>query len=262
MRTAVVCVAKNEDRYIKEWAEYHLKLGFTSVYIYQNDWRCSLEMENVTKRVVDGKIIQVKAYNSFIKKNQALPDLDGRKYDWIAFIDVDEFIVLSNHATIGQFIEWMLATHGPTDSIGLHWVFFGDNGIKEDDGAEGTLSRFTKRGLSNRHRKTLVNGKRKKAFTFKVHEGSLPSLNTLGNRPPNMHKTNIQGSYPIDVARINHYFTKTKKEFRAKMARGRADQLSKRDLKDADFDRLQKNHNIVDDFEARDFMYPPNDGTV
>ena len=44
MRTAIVCIAKNEDRYIKEWAEDHLKLGFDSVYIYQNDWRTDLEI--------------------------------------------------------------------------------------------------------------------------------------------------------------------------------------------------------------------------
>lgn len=28
MNTAVVAIAKNEDKYIDEWAQYHLKLGF------------------------------------------------------------------------------------------------------------------------------------------------------------------------------------------------------------------------------------------
>lgn len=39
MKTAIVCIAKNEDNYIDEWIKYHTKLGFDYVYVYQNDWR-------------------------------------------------------------------------------------------------------------------------------------------------------------------------------------------------------------------------------
>ena len=37
MRTALVCIAKWEDT-IEEWCNYHLKLGFDKIFIYQNDW--------------------------------------------------------------------------------------------------------------------------------------------------------------------------------------------------------------------------------
>ena len=254
MRTAVVCIAKNEDRYIKEWAEYHLKLGFDSVYIYQNDWRCALEMPNVYKGIIDGKARQIDCYNKFLKKEKG--------YDWVAFIDVDEFIVLSKHSSITEFIEWMLATHGPTDAMVLYWTFFGDNGIKEDDGSEGTLKRFTKRAASNRHYKSIVNGKTKNYRFRNPHEGNRPAKNTRGKSPARMSLPNVAGSYPVDVAKINHYFTKTRKEFEKKVARGRADVTYKRKSSNAEFDKLQKNHNLFEDFEARDFMYPPNNDTV
>ncbi len=39
MKTALVCIAKNEDYYIDEWIKYHLKLGFSDIHVYQNDWR-------------------------------------------------------------------------------------------------------------------------------------------------------------------------------------------------------------------------------
>lgn len=254
MRTAVVCIAKNEDRYIKEWAEYHLKLGFTSIYINQNNWRCDLEMPNVFKAIIDGKARQADCYNKFLRKK--------RGYDWVAFIDVDEFIVLSKHSSITEFIEWMLATYGPTDAMVLYWAFFGDSGIEEDDGSEGTLKRFTKRGSSNRHYKSIINGKMNYPCNMNAHGGNRPAKDTSGKAPACMSLPNVPGSYPIDVAKINHYFTKTRKEFEKKVARGRADVTYKRKVSNAEFDKHQKNYNLFDDFEARDFMYPPNNDTV
>jgi hypothetical protein len=156
----------------------------------------------------------------------------------------------------------MLATHGPTDAMVLYWTFFGDNGIKEDDGSEGTLKRFTKRAASNRHYKSIVNGKTKNYRFRNPHEGNRPAKNTRGKSPARMSLPNIAGSYPVDVAKINHYFTKTRKEFEKKVARGRADVTYKRKSSNEEFDKLQKNHNLFEDFEARDFMYPPNNDTV
>lgn len=34
MKTAIVCIAKNEDNYINEWIKYHTKLGFDYVCVY------------------------------------------------------------------------------------------------------------------------------------------------------------------------------------------------------------------------------------
>ena len=34
MKTALVCIAKDEDNYIDEWLKYHLKLGFSNIYVY------------------------------------------------------------------------------------------------------------------------------------------------------------------------------------------------------------------------------------
>ena len=42
MKIALVCIAKNEDDYIEEWVNYHLKLGFSKIFIYENNWRCVL----------------------------------------------------------------------------------------------------------------------------------------------------------------------------------------------------------------------------
>ena len=37
-RLAICCIAKDEDKYIDEWIEYHLGLGFDKIYVFRDDW--------------------------------------------------------------------------------------------------------------------------------------------------------------------------------------------------------------------------------
>ena len=85
LKTALVCIAKNEDNYIEEWVNYHIKLGFDMIFIYENNWRCKLEHPQITKIPFDGELKQLPVYNHFVQIN-------GNNFDWIGFIDVDEFL--------------------------------------------------------------------------------------------------------------------------------------------------------------------------
>jgi hypothetical protein len=55
-KIALVCMAKNEDYYLQEWINYHLKLGFDGIHIFQNNWRFQnkIENENVFFHEYDG----------------------------------------------------------------------------------------------------------------------------------------------------------------------------------------------------------------
>lgn len=65
---ALVCIAKDEDNYIQEWIDYHLKLGFSDIYIWQNNWRSKVVKErgDIHLRVIDGDFKQVECYNKAI----------------------------------------------------------------------------------------------------------------------------------------------------------------------------------------------------
>ena len=69
MKTALVCIAKNEDHYIDEWIEYYLKLGIDHIFIYQNDWRYKKTTKYIDKLTLiefDGENKLLEAYNNFI----------------------------------------------------------------------------------------------------------------------------------------------------------------------------------------------------
>jgi hypothetical protein len=235
MKIALVCIAKNEDPYIQEWVDYHIKLGFHKIFIYENDWESKIKNENVVTVPTPGVVQQLPAYNNFIRQYR-------NDYDWAAFLDVDEFLVLKKHKTISNFIS----DYKNEDAIGINWVLFGDNGLTSSE-EFSVIKRFTKRGtIPNEHIKSIVN--LKKVGYMHVHNPNGKSVDTNFKRIDN---SPFNHNGPIDVAQINHYFCKTKDEFVKKRDRGRADTGTFRDISDF----AQHNKNEIEDLFAYNFFY-------
>lgn len=236
MKVSLVCIAKNEDHYIEEWINYHKKIGFDDIFIYQNDWSCSYESEGVHKIEFDGQGLQREAYNNF------LINYKGR-YDWVAFFDVDEFIVLKKHTNIKQFLN----DYTDFDAVAINWVLFGNNGLHEVDSEWSLIKRFTKRrSSSDDHIKCIIRGD--KDLIMDVHNPLTPWVDC--EKIPGKGHFNKNGS--IEIAQINHYFCKTKTEFVEKIQRGRADDSTL--IRSMD-EYEHYNFNEIEDLLAFNFMY-------
>ena len=236
MKVALVCIAKNEDNYIKEWYDYHMKIGFDDIIVYQNDWECNITEPNLIKYRVDGKNKQLFCYNNFITEHQG-------KYDWVAFFDVDEFLVLKKHKNVKEFIK----DYEDYPGIGINWVFFGDNnhnGVIDD---YSVISRFIKREKKvNNHVKSIV--KLTPELRMLVHN---PSNTVIVDTNKCAFKSSFSPKQYDDIAQLNHYFTKTKEEFIKKVERGRADAEFKRNYNEFNVHNI----NEVDDFTAHNFYF-------
>jgi hypothetical protein len=246
IKVALVCISKNEDEYIQEWIDYHVKLGFDKIFIYQNNWRCEfINNEKVVKLILDGENKQRKAYNDFIRSYK-------KEYDWAAFFDVDEFLVLKKHENIHHFIK----DYNEFNSISINWVLFGDNGISKINEEKSVLKRFTKRQIKiNEHVKSIV--KLSNNFRMNVHSPTIRSCSP--EREIILGPFNPKGSDKI--AQLNHYFCKTKEEFLKKINRGRADTSQIRYRRTMnDFDK--HNFNDIEDLTAYNFMYNDNNNLL
>ena len=138
--SAVICViAKNEEPYIHEWIQYHLKLGFDHIYIYDNGDHFPLKpLEcmypgKITVIYYPGRCLQLRSYFAF-NYNYCY------QHTWAAFIDVDEFIVLKKHTHIKDLLREKCSS----GALVLNWVLFGSNG-HENYEERPVLERFTKR---------------------------------------------------------------------------------------------------------------------
>ncbi len=236
---ALVCIAKNEDKYIHEWINYHLKLGVNAVHVYQNDWHHTNPHPKAKYHDIRGKNRQTDAYNQFLADHH-------HQYRWATFLDVDEYLVLKKHKNIHEF----LSDYALYPAIGVNWVLYGDSDQKEpSDGDFSLLKRFTWcQDNVNPHVKPIV--RLGKTAKMKIHNPEVTMIDT--NYRTFVGPLNPSGTR--DIAQINHYFCKTKIEYLEKMSRGRADLESDhpdqiRPLRDF----VLHNLNMIEDRSALEF---------
>jgi len=237
MKVALICVAKFEDYYLKEWLDYNQKLGFDKVLLFQNDWRTDLKHPVLEKYICDGQSIQVPLYNEVLKQNI--------EYDWLAFIDCDEFIVLKKHNNIKELIE---EYKDRTNVIGLNWYFFGNLGIESRQG-DSLLKPFKMRNKTiDQHVKVIVNARSGERMQL-PHNTNRLAMDTNGKKFNGPFNPNG----PDDVAYIAHIHNKTKEDWELRCKRGRADCNLKQDL--SVWDNEININNEVEDLSAYNFLY-------
>lgn len=221
MKSALVCIAKNEDHYIDEWLDYHLKLGFSDIFVYENNWRYSGDKRQYGNNVhwihFDGEYKQLEAYNDFI-------DNKSIGFDFAGFIDVDEFLCLKADSDVNGFFSRYSSYFG----VAVNWRIFGDNSLAEPAGDYSVISRFTMCEASmNEHIKTFLNISRcRNSFHFVNPHFIDASLQfdviIDAGKSHFVHGPFNKGSSG-EIAQLNHYNVKTLAEYKEKMSRGRAD---------------------------------------
>jgi hypothetical protein len=256
----ICCIAKVEGPYIVEWIKYNLKLGFSRIYIYDNN-RDSQRLPNYLKTTelfsnetsrnkisiipFPGIGRQMEAYNNFFTYY-------SHRHTWAAILDCDEFIVMKNWEPISSFLS-KVCKQG---SLGLHWRLYGDSGLKNYS-PEPITERFTMCEKSlNHHIKSISLCKHVKNYTnphypvLKIglqHDCCGKILNGPWDYSEDRDKF-------LNFAYINHYCIKSYEEFCNKKNRGTADNTPKRD--DSIFHSHNKNE--VQDISAHLFYTNPD----
>jgi hypothetical protein len=239
----ICCIALNEEKYIDEWTSYHLKLGFSKIYIYDNSQEnvlAYLQSDKIHVTHFPGKLRQWESYNNFLQNY-------GMNHRWCAIIDCDEFIVLKKHSNILDFLQ----IHLQSGALGINWVLFGSNNHQVYTN-EPVLKRFTRRQHDvNRHIKCIICCSDVLEYNHPHH----PTVMLTGTNVKDVYGNNIYGPFNYHgddkICQINHYFTKSKEEFERKRLRGNADCLHIR--KPEEFE--QHDFNDVEDFTAMHFLY-------
>ena len=139
---------------------------------------------------------------------------------WIAFIDLDEFIVPIKDTSIPKF----LSRFESFAAVEINWLIYGSSGRKTK--TPGTIMERFKfhsnpNHYLNRHVKSIVDPRR--VFTMiGCHEAAKISgyIADSHSQPVKKHFRNRAPQQ--DVIRINHYAVRSYEEFIEKQSRGRA----------------------------------------
>lgn len=210
MKVNLVAVAKNEARYIQEWLNYHQKLGFNEIIVYDNSGNGDLKShDNITVYDAPGERIQLQAYQDSLSKMTY-----GQ---WNLYLDIDEFLNIGNLS-----VQEFLKPYQGADVVKLNWVVYGDNEQLEYED-KPVRERFLKpaplscvyndtvKVPENCHTKYFYCHKYKQTM-LDIHtahvEGGIV-INTKGQRVQDSQFQELC----LDRGFIQHYITKSTREF-------------------------------------------------
>ncbi|ACU88244.1 glycosyltransferase family 2 protein [Desulfomicrobium baculatum] len=247
---SVCCIAKNEHPFIKEWINHHLLVGAEKIIIFDNDSSPSLKnsvQEYIDHGIVDffeitGKEQQMAAYDRCLREYE-------KKSKWIAFIDVDEFIVPKQ----SEDVRLILTDYEDFGGLGVHWVEFGSSGYltrPPQMQLQSYVQRFPLDYPKNMHIKSIVQPGRVK--------GSCDPHRFIYNEPWFCVDENCfplaesQGPFTAKSIQLNHYYYRSHEDYCKKIERGRADRSDEAGKRkhDAFFQQLDK-ATVHDDFAQK-----------
>jgi glycosyltransferase involved in cell wall biosynthesis len=230
MTSVTLCaIARDEGRYILEWLAWYKLLGFEHIVIYDNESQD--ESTSILPALHQAREIDHRPWASRHGEQPQLPAYrDGLarcSTEWIAFFDVDEFLVLHS----AQYIADLLGRL-PEDcsAIAFNQRFFGSSGRRDYDDRFVT-ERFTRTSrrdhFLNVWVKTIARRCRIKSINnphgFELTSGYYVEP---GGRLCILQNECRTREISLDVAQYNHYILKSKEEYSLKKARGRADVAS------------------------------------
>lgn len=228
MKIAIVAIARLENDYINEWIQHHLNIGVNHIFVYDNSSDNEEKLCNGIFDKFSNDVTIIPAYN---KKQYQMPAYKeayykfGKDYDYLIYIDIDEFIMLQKDENINDFVNRF-----PSDleCYRMNWELYGDSEIINRDITRSVVQDFTKPAIKQRNTttKSIIKTKLDNVDFISVHyaikniNGKYNNLKTYyGNMiditselPIKVKSLNI---YKCDysLVKLNHYITKSISEF-------------------------------------------------
>jgi len=265
MKSAVCLIVRNEARDIAEWIAFHAAAGFDTQIIFDNrsdDGTTAIVKAAATLHDIRYHLWENTSARSQVLAYEAALEAYRFEFDWIAFIDSDEFFTVTDGTPINIFLDRFEGWSG----IALNWAIFGANG--HEDFPDGlVLESFTTRADPNffptRHVKCAVRpgfvARCLNPHCFDLRGNRLGSYaNAHGQTQLWWPAPELGGILPgvtqdpadYSAARVNHYFTRSRAHWMAKLRRGYPSDVAIRKL--AEFDEY--NRNEVTDTVARQWI--------
>lgn len=228
-KVSICAIFKNEAPYMREWIEFHRIVGVDHFYMYNNFSNDAykdvlqpyIEEDLVTLIEWPHKQAQMKCYFDCLKRFSS-------ESEWIGFIDLDEFVVPKTRNTIYDILKPFQKNR---PSVMIYWRVFGSSG-KIDRNRDGLVTedftvcwpKYDTVGKCFLNTAYMFNYGIPENLTMHSFWGSykgwlLPPVNIYDN--PVIMGSNWFGGKSTDI-QINHYFTKTYKEYIEKSSRGDA----------------------------------------
>lgn len=214
---------KNESRYLQEWIEFHLMMGVDHFFLCCNDDDPKLAFQILNPYIKNKQVDvyhspggypvskQLSTYNSMITSHK-----DSTQ--WLAFIDLDEFLMPNNKDKALKDILPLFEHHV---GLGVNWINYGSSGLYFHPllQTESFIYRANDLAVNNRLYKSIVNP-RQVLGSINPHAFEYVNDRTAVDE---FYQPLIKGAcsnyshqYIGKLLRINHYRTRSWLDYREK----------------------------------------------
>lgn len=224
---SICAIFKNEAPYLREWLEFNHLVGVEHFYMYNNN--SEDDYETVLRPYIERGWVtlipwpynqkQMESYMDCIEKFSA-------ETKWLGFIDIDEFIVPKSTDNVYDFLK----DFENRGSVAIYWRLYGTSGRMDRDLSGLVTEDFTvcwpkycdigkcfyntAFGFDPKSRRS---GCLHHWFWANYKGLNIPPVNIFGHVCVGNRNIADTDDFPIQ---INHYFTKSYKEYARKKAKG------------------------------------------
>lgn len=253
---SLVCIAKYEAYYVKEWIDYHLLIGVDRIYFYDNEspdrtveiLKPYIESGKLVYTLMEGRARQLDAYNDAVKRFA-----DKTKY--MAFIDLDEFLVFEDEESdLKETIDSIMSKDKRAGGIAVNWCVYGSSG-HETRPAGLVTENFLYRGTPDRRGndciKTIANPRVIESCQHVHYPTYIAGFYNIDENGKRIDGWSNPREGDTKHIRINHYFTKSKEEWIERRSRGKADTADENDKRTLDEFYEHDENDVYDDIMLR-----------
>jgi len=206
---------RDEARYLAEWLEYHRAAGVSHFFLYNNfsTDQYAAVLQPWVKQGLVTLIDWPKVPASPAAEEDCVRRALGR-FSWVGFIDADEFIVVRDGRSIGEFLDSFPQAPG----VGLQWRMFGSSLHRRRPDAPVIVAYQQRATAVNTHIKTFLRPERA-AQCRNSHSWFYHPMGTAVGEHGNRLYGSINLLPTAHIAWINHYYCKSEEDYLEKAAR-------------------------------------------
>jgi glycosyltransferase involved in cell wall biosynthesis len=236
VKSAICLIVRDEARDIQEWIAFHALAGFDSQIIFDNgstDGTAALIQAASRHHDIRFHAWDNRTPDSQVLAYMAACEAYRLEFDWIAFLDSDEFLVTPRAETVNDF----LARFDGWAAVAVNWAVYGANG--HEAWPQGlVVENFTRRATPDffpaRHVKSIIRPRLARGcgnphyFDMREdidgHYCDATGQYMLWSRAPEAPGGVLRGvsraAPDYAQCRVNHYFTRSRAHWQAKLRRG------------------------------------------
>jgi len=220
MKICVCTLAKNENKYIKEFVEHYKKYGVDKIYLYDNNDINGEKLEEPIDEYVKNGFVEILNWRG---QKQALYKImnncyqtNYNNYDFLLFYEIDEYIHLYNYTNIKPFLS--MPTYNNCEIIYLNLICHTDNNklyYEDKPLAERFPEKvpFNKLGGRKLEIKFILRGHIPNITIDNVHRGNTKNKNCNSFGHSNKYYVIYATEPDYKYYYIDHYYAKSTEEF-------------------------------------------------